>query len=175
MSMYRNVAALTLSAFLAFGSAPSFAASDEVFFQQISGQWSGPGEIVAGKYKGTKFVCNFAGGKPDGKVGMSLDGGCRIGMFTQEMSASVHRSGKSYSGLFLDGADGKGLDVVGGSVRNNKAVFNILRNKLSGAMSAHMVDSEKLNVTISVHVEDELVPVIGMTLKKVNAKLASGR
>jgi len=173
--MFRNAVVLSLSALLALGSASSALASDEQFFRQVSGQWSGPGEIVAGKYKGTKFVCNFAGGSPDGKIGMSLDGGCRVGMFTQPMSASVQRSGKTYSGSFLDGAEGQGLDVVGGSVRNNKAVFKILRNKLSGAMSAHMVDADKMNVTISVHVEDELVPVIGMTLKKVDAKLASGK
>lgn len=173
--MFRNVAVLSLSAFLSLGTVSMVAASDEQFFRQVSGQWSGPGEIVAGKYKGTKFVCNFAGGNPDGQIGMSLSGGCRIGMFTQEMSANVRRSGKTYSGSFLDGAAGQGLDVVGGNVRNNKAVFNILRNKLSGAMSAHMVDQDKMNVTISVHVEDELVPVIGMSLKKVNAKLASGR
>ena len=40
-------------------------------------------------------------------------------------------------------------------------------------MSAQMLSQDKMNVTISVHVEDELVPVIGMTLKKVSAKLAS--
>ena len=171
--MFRNVAVISLSAFMVLGSASMAASSDEKFFRQVSGQWTGPGEIVAGKYKGTKFVCNFAGENPDGKVGMSLDGGCRVGMLTQEMSAKVQRSGKSYSGSFLDGAEGQGLDVVGGSVRNNKAVFKILRNKLSGAMSAHMVSQDKMNVTISVQVEDELVPVIGMTLKKVNPKLAS--
>lgn len=173
--MFRNVVALSFSAILAIGTASTVAASDEAFFRQVSGQWSGPGEIVAGKYKGTKFICNFAGANPDGESGMSLDGGCRVGMFTQVMSASVQRSGKTYSGSFLDGAAGKGLDVVGGSIRNNKAVFNILRNKLSGAMSAQIVGEDKMNVTISVHVEDELVPVIGMTLHKTTARLASGK
>lgn len=159
---------------MALGSVSMAFASDEKFFRQVAGQWSGPGEIVAGKYKGTKFVCNFYGESPNGQVGMSLDGGCRVGMLTQEMSAKVQKSGKSYVGSFLDGAGGQGLDVVGGTVRNNKAVFKILRNKLSGAMSAHMVSQDKMNVTISVQVEDELVPVIGMTLKKVGPKLASG-
>lgn len=172
--MFRHVAALSFSALLALGTVSQAAASDEIFFRQVSGQWSGPGEIVAGKYKGTKFVCNFSGANPNGQIGMSLDGGCRVGLFTQEMSANVKRTGKSYSGTFLDGAVGKGLDVVGGSIRNNQAVFNILRNKLKGAMSAQMVGKDKMNVTISVHVEDELVPVIGITLRKTNAHLARG-
>ncbi|TIW91494.1 MAG: hypothetical protein E5V57_32100, partial [Mesorhizobium sp.] len=66
----------------------TFAAErDKKFFQSVEGEWVGPGEIVAGKYKGTKFTCNFTGSTPDGKIGMSLDGGCRVGMFTQQMSA----------------------------------------------------------------------------------------
>ena len=39
---------------------------DKAFFQSISGTWSGPGEIVAGKYKGTKFTCNLTGKPSDG-------------------------------------------------------------------------------------------------------------
>ncbi len=27
---------------------------DDVFFRSVAGVWKGPGEIVAGKYKGTK-------------------------------------------------------------------------------------------------------------------------
>jgi len=172
--MFRNVAVSSLVAVMTLGSVSVAASSDEQFFRSVSGKWTGPGEIVAGKYKGTKFVCTFNGENPEGQVGMALDGGCRVGMLTQEMSARVQRSGKGYTGTFLDGAAGQGLDVVGGNIRNNKAVFRILRNKLSGAMSAHMVDQDKMNVTISVQVDDELVPVIGMTLKRVNTKMASG-
>ena len=63
------------------------------FFQSIEGAWVGPGEIVAGKYKGTKFTCSFSGPTPSSKLGMTLDGGCRVGMFTQKMSATVEHSG----------------------------------------------------------------------------------
>ncbi len=60
---------------VSFSAAPVLAADkDKQFFQTIEGQWSGPGEIVAGKYKGTKFVCNLAGSTPDESVGMTLDG-----------------------------------------------------------------------------------------------------
>jgi hypothetical protein len=139
------------------------------FFNSVEGRWSGPGEIVAGKYKGTKFVCNFTGATPDGKIGMSLDGGCRVGLFTQKMSAAIEKSGRrGYQGTFMDGAAGQGLDVVGGSVASNKVVFRLSRNALDGAMQARMADKDTMNVTISVKVEDQMVPVIGVSLKRLD-------
>ncbi|ENT05568.1 hypothetical protein [Brucella sp. 63/311] len=104
---------------------------DKQFFQTIEGQWSGPGEIVAGKYKGTKFVCNLAGTTPDDTVGMTLD-------------------------------------VTSGSVNGNKVVFGLNRKQLNGAMLARVSDPNTMNVTVSVRVEKELVPVIGMSLKRVD-------
>ena len=72
-------------------SAPATASEkDRKFFSSVEGSWSGPGEIVAGKYKGTKFVCNFTGATPGEKVGMSLDGGCRVGLlFDQHQRARL--------------------------------------------------------------------------------------
>ena len=68
--------------------------SDAAFFEKVEGEWNGPGEIVAGKYKGTKFNCSFTGSTPNGQVGMALNGSCRVGMFAQKMSASVKRRGR---------------------------------------------------------------------------------
>ena len=84
---------------------------DHEFFRSLAGQWSGPGEIVAGKYKGTKFICDFKGDTPGSSVGVTLDGSCRVGVFTQKMQASIERRGRVYRGKFLDGAKGKPLDV----------------------------------------------------------------
>lgn len=171
-AMPRKFALLPLAALLALGALLPAAASEREkrFFEQVEGNWSGPGEIVAGKYKGTKFVCNFAGTTPESKVGMTLDGGCRVGVFNQEMSARVERMASGYRGTFLDGAEGKGLDVVGGTVRDGYAVFAIERNKLTGAMRAQMTGKDTMNVTISVHVQEELVPVIGVTLRRLDAQ-----
>lgn len=139
------------------------------FFHSVEGQWSGPGEIVAGKYKGTKFICNFTGSAADPKIGMSLDGGCRVGVFTQRMSATIEKAaGKGFRGSFMDGAGGKGLDVIGGSVSGNKVVFALNRKALNGAMLARLPDENTMNVTVSVRVEDELVPVIGLSLKRLD-------
>ncbi|WP_343314156.1 hypothetical protein AAIB41_03150 [Brucella sp. BE17] len=164
---------LPVSCFLA----PALAADvnkDKQFFQTIEGKWSGPGEIVAGKYKGTKFVCNLAGTTPDKAVGMTLDGTCRVGVFSQAMKATVTRVGSGYSGAFNDGSKGKGLDVTSGTISGNKMVFGLNRKQLNGAMLARISDPNTMNVTVSVRVEKELVPVIGMNLKRIdNAAVGS--
>ena len=144
---------------------------DKRFFRTVEGEWSGPGEIVAGKYKGTRFTCNFKGATPDGKVGMSLDGGCRVGLFTQKMSAKVEHAGrKGYRGSFMDGANGEGLDVVGGTVNGRRVTLSLNRNQLNGAMLANLPDDDTMHVTVSVRVASQMVPVIGMNLKRVDTR-----
>jgi hypothetical protein len=142
---------------------------DRKFFESVEGEWVGPGEIVAGKYKGTKFTCTFTGSTPAGTIGMSLDGGCRVGVFTQKMSAKIERSGGNYRGTFMDGAAGKGLDVTSGNVDGRKVVFSLNRKQLKGAMLARLAGDDKMTVTVSVKVDKQMVPVIGMNLKRVDA------
>ncbi len=172
--MYRRVFAVAaVSASIMASSASVLPAAgsaerDGRFFKQVEGTWSGPGEIVAGKYKGTKFTCNFIGATPKGKVGMSLDGTCRVGMFTQKMSATVERKGRGYRGVFMDGAVGEGLDITSGNVDGKRVVFSINRRKLNGAMLARLPNDNTLNVTVSVRVNRKLVPVIGMRLKRMD-------
>lgn len=146
---------------------------DEVFFRSVEGQWTGPGEVVAGKYKGTKFICTLSGSTPDAAVGMTLDGSCRVGVFSQPMKATVVRTGKSYSGTFNDGAEGKGLNVTSGSVSGNRVVLALSRKQLDGAMLARVTDANTMNVTVSVKVEDTMVPVVGMSLKRVDGNAVS--
>lgn len=146
------------------------AEQDRVFFKSVEGSWAGPGEIVAGKYKGTKFSCNFTGSTPGAAVGMTLDGGCRVGVFTQKMKATVEqKAAGGYRGIFQDGAAGKGLDITSGNVVDGqKVVLGIHRKQLKGIMQARIADENTMNVTVSVRVEDQLVPVIGMSLKRVD-------
>ncbi|HEY6630213.1 MAG TPA: hypothetical protein VIZ90_02065 [Rhizobiaceae bacterium] len=167
-----TILALAVSvAIVAVAGQPAAAGErDRQFFRSIEGSWAGPGEIVAGKYKGTKFNCTFAGSTPVKKLGMALDGGCRVGVFTQKMSASVVQNRKvGYEGRFMDGAEGSGLDIVSGNVVNDrKVVFAINRNALRGIMQARLPDDNTMNVTVSVRVDDDMVPVIGMKLKRVD-------
>jgi hypothetical protein len=160
------------SAVVAGISAPALGADmDRQFFRSIEGQWVGPGEIIAGKYKGTKFTCTFTGSTPSDTIGMSLDGGCRVGVFTQKMSATVEQKGRSgYRGSFMGGAAGSGLDIISGNVVDpHKVVFAINRNQLRGVMQARLPGDDSMTVTVSVRVEQQLVPVVGMKLKRVDA------
>lgn len=155
-------------------SVTAFAADhDQQFFRKIEGQWSGSGEIVAGKYKGTKFVCNLAGSTPETTAGMTLDGSCRVGVFSQTMKAVISRDGKTYTGAFNDGAAGKGLDVISGNVSGNRIILGLNRKQLDGAMLARVADNNTMNVTVSVRVEKELVPVIGLNLKRTSGSTIS--
>lgn len=154
---------------LAIGSSlatPAFADQDQTFFRQVVGQWSGPGEIVAGKYKGTKFICTFDGLEHPKNTGMTLDGNCRVGLFSQPMRAEVMRAGKGYTGAFQDGAKGKGLDIISGQVDGNRMVVGLDRKQLKGAMVARLADTDTMAITVSVRVAADLVPVIGMNLKR---------
>lgn len=148
--------------------ASALADRDQVFFESVEGVWTGPGEIVAGKYKGTKFTCKLNGTTPSGKVGMTLDGSCRVGMFSQKMSATVERKGRAYRGKFLDGAGGEGLDIVSGNVDGKKVVLSINRNDLNGAMMARLPSRNAMNVSVSVKVDRQMVRVIAMDLKRVD-------
>ncbi|MEO5757254.1 MAG: hypothetical protein ABIQ51_10420 [Mesorhizobium sp.] len=163
--------AVALTATAGFAGKAFAAEPDKQFFQSAEGKWVGPGEIVAGKYKGTKFSCSFTGTTPDSKIGMSLDGGCRVGVFTQQMSAKIeHKGREGYRGSFMGGAAGAGLDIIGGNVVDaHKVVFTINRNQLRGVMQARIPDDNSMTVTIAVRVQDQLVPVIGMSLKRVDA------
>jgi hypothetical protein len=177
-SSVRPLRLVALAAFLAAGGAGAGSAlaldRDGKFFKQVEGTWVGPGEIVAGKYKGTKFTCNFTGATPGDAAGMHLDGACRVGVFTQKMSARVERKGRHYRGTFMDGSEGAGLDIVSGNVDGERVVFALNRKELNGAMLARLPDENTMNVTVSVRVNKQLVPVIGISLKRVDSETQTG-
>ncbi|AHK44496.1 MULTISPECIES: hypothetical protein [Ensifer] len=171
----RGAAAFALAATVGVATPAISGGKDKAFFEKVSGQWKGPGEIVAGKYKGTKFTCDLAGEPVAGNdAGIKLDGFCRVGVFKQPMSALITQKGGSYTGKFLDGADGKGLDVVSGNVAKDKVVVGINRKKLNGAMIARLQNDSTMNITISVKVEDTMVPVIGVSLNRQLDNIAVG-
>ena len=168
--MFRTViAGVSLAVALTAGMGSASAGSSKGFMETIGGRWVGPGEIVAGKYTGPRFTCDLAGGTEKAPSAMQLDGSCRVGLFSQKMSARVTHDGRTYKGAFLDGAKGAGLDIVSGVVEGDRMVFGLDRKQLNGAMVARLDDGDALNVTISVKVDGELVPVIGMVLKRDGA------
>ncbi|MBN9055943.1 MAG: hypothetical protein J0H80_19705, partial [Rhizobiales bacterium] len=90
------------------------------------------------------------------------------------MSALITRAGATYKGRFLDGAAGKGLDITSGQVAGNKVVVGINRQKLNGALIARLESDNKMNITISVKVENKMVPVIGLSLDRNLDAIAVG-
>jgi hypothetical protein len=172
--MNKSAFAASLAILMALSGQTYAADNDTAFFEKAKGKWSGPGEIVAGKYKGTKFVCTFDGTTHSKSAGMTMDGTCRVGVFTQEMKATVQRSGNKYTGAFLDGAKGKGLDIVAGNVTENRVTFALNRKQLNGAMLAKLTDNNSMNVNISVRVDKDMIPVIGMTLSRIDDTATSG-
>lgn len=165
---------LFLTILISFLTVPNAQASDSQFFSGIKGQWSGPGEIVAGKYKGTKFVCTFGGNNPAAKTGMDIDGSCRVGVFAQPMNAHILKTAGKYVGSFLDGARGDGMDVTGGRYTNGRLVVDIKRHNLNGIMIVNLNNPNKMNVTVSVKHQDKLIPVIGMNLSRTTDNMLTG-
>ena len=165
---------IILAAFYSLLTAGNALASDKKFFDNIRGQWSGPGEIVAGKYKGTKFVCTFGGSHPSKKTGMDIDGSCRVGVFSQPMSANIVKTAGSYVGAFLDGQKGDGMDVTGGRYTRDRLVVDIKRHNLNAIMVANLSDPNNLKVTVSVKHQDKLIPVIGMNLARKSGHIVAG-
>ena len=174
-SLIARASAAAILAATAFALPATASPRDKAFFDQVAGNWQGSGEIVAGKYKGTKFNCDLTGESAVAKsAGIQLDGFCRVGVFKQPMSALITKAGATYKGKFLDGANGKGLDITSGQVAGNKVVVGINRQKLNGAMIARLEGSDRMNITISVKVEDKMVPVIGLSLDRNLDDIAVG-
>ena len=140
---------------------------DDVFFRQVAGKWVGPGKIVEGKLKGTRFKCELDGLPVSGaEDGFKLDGKCRAGLFSHPITAVFIRDGESYRGEFLDGEDGDGLAVTGGSVENRKAVISLRRKEVEGALVTSLLTEDDLNITLLIKGGTRYVPVIGLSLKR---------
>ncbi len=138
-------------------------AGDREFFDSTAASGQGPGEIVAGKYKGTKFTCDLKGESKSDGAGLKLDGSCRVGVFAQRCLHDRTR-GESYKGSFLDGYAAR----VSTSFRAPLSAPRHRRHQPQEPERRHGSPVSRykntLNVTISVRVNDSLVPVIGMTL-----------
>ena len=149
--------------------------SDRAFFGEVAGKWSGPGEIIEGKMKGTRFRCDLDGlSLPDGETGFRLEGRCRAGMLSHPVSAVFIREGGTYRGQFLDGSEGDGLDVTGGSIVDRRAVIELKRDKVTGALVANLLDAENFNITLLIKGGTRFVPVIGLSLTRETDALSVG-
>ena len=160
----RNV--LLAAALAATSLAPiSQAHASTGYFKKVRGAWAGNGEIVAGKYRGTRFSCRLKGTSLS-RSKVRIAGSCRIGLFSQKVDAVLKNSGRAYTGTFLDGAKGNGMDITSGRLDRNRLTVAIHRKQLDGAMVANLVDRSTLRISISVWAGTDYVPVIGLELKR---------
>ena len=83
------------------------------------------------------------------------------------MRQRLQELGADHLGGPFDGAAGEGLDIVSGKVSGKRVTMNINRSKLSGAMTARIPNANAMNVAVSVRVDDQMIRVIGMDLKRV--------
>ena len=153
-------------AIAAWTCAPALA-RDQGFFKSIAGTWKGPGRVVAGKYKGTRFVCDLIGDPLEkGETGIALGGHCRVGVFSQDMSAVISPHEPGLYRPLPRRCRRQGPRRHLGRGRRGQGVVGINRKQLYGAMVANLLDPNTMNVTISVRVREQYVPVIGMTLTR---------
>jgi len=148
-------------------------ARERGFLQAFEGRWSGGGEIVAGKYKGTRFHCSFIGTQNLREVGMSLDGTCRVGLFSQMMKAKIsrHPSGV-FLGQFNDGAKAQGMDITAAHIGADHMHFDLNRQNLQGTMLARLNTQDSLSISLSVKVMGEFVRLAAVNLKRDDRRLA---
>jgi len=143
------------------------------FFRALDGKWRGSGEVVAGKYKGTRFQCNFNSLSGLATIDLLLDGTCRMGLFSQSLKAQVRGSKNGVlSGSFNDGARGEGMDITAGKIGKDHVVLDLLRDNLQGKMLAQLKNKNTMHITLSVKVSEHFIPVVGLDLQRNNASLA---
>ncbi|KAA6405949.1 hypothetical protein [Candidatus Tokpelaia sp.] len=137
------------------------------FLQSVRGQWSGKGEVVAGRYKGIKFSCKLSTPTAENEMEMNLDGTCRTGIFSQPVKARISRRGSTFHGSFNEGAQANGLDIIAGAIHKNHMTLELNRDKLNGNIIARLEGDNLLHITLAVKIDEEIIPVIGMDLNRI--------
>lgn len=141
--------------------------ADNSFFNDVAGRWQGPGKIIEGKLKGKRFKCTLNGLPAKApEEGFRLEGSCRAGLLSHKVTAAFLRDGEGYRGHFLDGAEGEGLDVTGGVIKDRTAIIDVEREKVKGAIVTNLMSDEHLNITVMIRGHTKFVPVIGLSLKR---------
>ena len=139
------------------------------YFESIQGKWAGKGEVIAGKYKNTKFICNINGKTPE-TIGMDIDGDCRIGFISQKISAFVEKNHNLYRGEFLGGAEGNGLDIIGGVLKDEKFTAYLVRDNLGGTIEINGQKKDNMKIDIAIEYQEQLYPIIVLNMVRENKK-----
>jgi len=104
---------------------------------------------------------------------MSLDGSCRVGLFSQAMKAKIVQRGEGvFLGHFNEGAKAQGMDITAARIGADHMQFDLNRQNLQGSMLARLEAQDKMSIALSVKVMGEFVRVVGVHLKRDDRRLA---
>lgn len=149
--VFATLAVLALS--LAGLSLPSATSAEEndaaTFMERFSGEWRGTGKLLIGPETGLKFNCALDGNPSRTELTFDMSGKCWAGRLSAQVYAKLHYNAETnrFYGDFLDGAKGKGVDVIG---ERKDYGFSLLlsRGMTQGELIAKPAGNNKMTITI---------------------------
>jgi hypothetical protein len=140
-----RVATLVLSAALA--AATALPAKADELMARFSGEWAGTGQLLFGPQYGQEFQCELKGDPSDSQMSFDMSGRCWMGILSMPVTARLRYNADThqYYGEFLDGADGRGVDMMG--ARAGEAIsLKLMRGALQGRLTAETVTADQMKV-----------------------------
>ncbi len=140
-----RIATFALSAALA--AAAALPAKADELMVRFSGEWAGTGQLLFGPQYGEEFHCELKGNPSDSRLSFGMSGRCWMGFLSAPVTAQLRYNAETrqYYGEFLDGADGRGVDIVG--ARAGEAIsLKLMRGALQGRITAETVSADQMKV-----------------------------
>ena len=170
--MFR-VLSLVFAAALSFNG-PAFAGEASDFMERFSGDWLGTGQLLVGSESGLQFSCELKGNPSRSQLSFGMSGRCWMGNLSAPVHARLRYNADTneFYGEFMDGADGKGLDIVG--VRAGEGFsMRLTRGMAQGRLAAEAVNPDQMTITIfyrdRVNNRELAVVAMGFTRKDASA------
>jgi len=139
--------ALALIAALALGGALPARADQPI--ARFSGEWVGTGQVLLGGQYGAMFRCKLKGSPDEAQARFDMSGRCWLGGLSAPMTAQLRYNAETreYYGEFMDGADGRGADIVG--AHSGEALsLRLMRGNMQGRLTASTVGPDQMKVML---------------------------
>lgn len=165
-----RLASLALCLLLAVASLPARADDAADFMEKFSGEWQGTGNIFVGE--DLTFTCELNGNPSRTQMTFLMTGRCAMAGMSAAVDASLHynRDTREFYGIFLGGAEGDGLDVVGMRDGEGFSLF-LTRGGVQGRLIADAVTPDELKIVVYYRdrSRNRDIPVIGMGFVRAGA------
>ncbi len=165
--MHRVLAiCLSIATGLAAASGPAVAGEDAArFMEKFSGEWRGSGKLLIGPDSGMKFHCALNGDPSRTQMTFGMKGKCWVGRLSAPVFARLRYNDDNnrFYGDFMDGAEGKGVDIVAERAGNGFSMW-LSRGQLQGELVASPAGKSKMTILISLidQKRDRKIPVVAM-------------